>query len=55
MLTTWDKAIAAFLTAIVTTLAVLNIDVSWLTPAMQTAIVGLLTGLVTWLVPNKTA
>ena len=55
MITTWDKAIAAFVTAIVTTLAVLNIDVSWLTPAVQTAIVGLLTGIVTWAVPNKSA
>ena len=55
MLTTWDKAIAAFVTAIASTLALLQIDVAWLTPEFQAAIVGLLTGLVTWILPNKTA
>ena len=55
MLTTWDKAIAAFVTAIVSTLALLQVNVTWLTPELQAALVAGLTALVTYVVPNKPA
>lgn len=55
MLTTWDKAIAALLTSIVSGFALLNMHVDWLTPEVIVSISGALAGLITWLVPNKTA
>lgn len=56
MFTTFDKAIAAFLTAIVSMLSLAHLaNLSWLTPDMITGISGVLAGLVTYAVPNRPA
>lgn len=59
-MSTIAKAIAAFLTSLVALLAVLGFKdgLTWVTPdfinAVSAVIGALLTGYMTWLIPNKT-
>ena len=55
MFTTIDKAIAALLTAVISILALLGLNLPAFVkdPATVAAITGVITAMVTWLVPNK--
>lgn len=56
MFTSFDKAIAAFLTALVSIIALtgLNLPDFFKDPATIAAIASVLSGIVTYFVPNKT-
>lgn len=53
MFTSFDKALAALLGAIVYFLGVIGVEIPWLTPeAIQNIAVGV-TPILVWLIPNK--
>lgn len=49
----YNKAIVAFLGSLVTLLAAFGIDLPWATPEMVSAVGGVVTTFLVWLVPNK--
>lgn len=53
MITSYDKAIAAFLTSLIGVLAMFNVSAEWINPTTIGAITPFIAMVVTWLVPNK--
>jgi hypothetical protein len=53
MVTSYDKAIAAFLTSLLGLLAAFNLNFSWLNPSTVAAVTPFVVLVVTWLVPNR--
>lgn len=53
MITTFDKAIVALLGAILSIAAAFGLHVDWATPELIGTIGSVITGILTYLVPNK--
>ena len=53
MITTFDKAIVALIGAVLSILAAFGISVDWATPEMIGIAGSVLTGVLTWAIPNK--
>ena len=54
-MTAYNKAIVAFLGAAVTLAAAFGVSVDWATPELISGVGGLITAVLVYLVPNKTA
>lgn len=55
MITTFDKAIVALIGALLSILAAFGINVDWATPEMIGIAGSVLTGILTYLIPNRKA
>ena len=55
MVTQYDKAIAAFLSALVGLLLAFGLPVGWLDQNIILAVTPFITAIVTWMVPNRPA
>jgi hypothetical protein len=53
MVTTFDKAIIALLGSLVTIAATFGLELSWATPEVIGAVGSVLTGVLTYLIPNR--
>lgn len=53
MITGFDKAIVAVLGGLVTILAAFGLELTWATPELIGTIGSVLTGILTYLIPNK--
>jgi membrane protein YqaA with SNARE-associated domain len=53
MVSSFDKAIIALLGSIVTIAAAFGLELSWATPELIGTIGSVLTGILTYLIPNK--
>lgn len=53
MITQYDKAIAAFLASAVQLLVAFNVGIPGLPPETLLTVIPVVTGLITWLIPNK--
>jgi hypothetical protein len=53
MLTQYDKAIAAFLSALIGLLVAFNLPVGWIDQNVILAVTPFIAAIITWIVPNK--